>query len=104
MKEYSVYILRCRDGTYYTGVTNDLGRRMNEHTIGQDVRAYTYNRRPLTLVYSSSFCDIREAISWEKHVKDWSRVKKEALIRGDQQCLEALAACRNLSSSRLRSN
>jgi putative endonuclease len=87
MKTYYVYILRCRDESYYTGVTNDLALRVAQHQQGIDLRCYTFRRRPLVLVYSSSFGDICEAIAWEKQLKGWSRKKKEVLIRREFDAL-----------------
>jgi len=98
MHEYFVYILRCRDGSYYTGVTNDDERRLTEHGEGLDPSSYTHSRRPVKLVYLADFQDINEAISWEKKVKRWSRKKKEALIDRCWESLPKLAACKNASS------
>ncbi len=91
MKEYFVYILLCRDGSYYTGVTNDYIRRLNEHQIGVSSTAYTFKRRPVTLVYISIFRDIDQAIEWEAKIKRWSRIKKEALIAGNYEKLPDLS-------------
>lgn len=68
VKSYLVYILRCADGSYYTGVTNDLERRVAEHQQGI-VPGYTRKRRPVTLVYSQEFSTALEAIHFEKQVK-----------------------------------
>ncbi len=85
MKNYSyyVYILKCADGSYYTGVTNNLNRRVYEHEEGLDKRAYTYNKRPVRLMYHEEFGHIDEAIESEKKIKRWSRRKKRALIDND---------------------
>jgi putative endonuclease len=88
MKDYFVYILRCSDRSYYTGVTNNVTSRVYQHQSGIDPTCYTFTRRPFELVYTGIFGDINEAISWEKKVKRWSRAKKEALIRGDQKALK----------------
>jgi len=77
---YYVYILKCFDEKYYTGVTNNLERRLTEHINGINKNCYTYSRRPIELVYQANFVDPKEAIRWEKKIKDWSRKKKEALI------------------------
>ena len=87
MREYYVYILHCADDSYYTGVTNDLHRRLEEHVFGLNEGAYTHDRRPVKLVYSLAFQNIWNAIRFEKVVKDWSRKKREALIRGDTEAL-----------------
>ena len=82
-REYYVYILRCADGSYYTGVTNDYERRVAEHQAGIDPGSYTHDRRPVELAYIETFTDIRDAIGREKQIQKWSRRKKEALIEGD---------------------
>ncbi len=83
MKSYYVYILKCSDDSYYVGVTNNLERRFSEHSQGNHTTSYTFKRRPLELIWSTCFSDIRQAISFEKQLKGWSRKKKEALIRDD---------------------
>ncbi len=95
---YFVYILKCADGSYYVGLTNDLGRRLQEHGEGHVRSAYTYNRRPLDLVYQVDFNYINEAIAFEKQLKRWSRKKKEALIRGDWTSLKEYSKCVNGTS------
>lgn len=91
-----VYILKCSDGSYYTGVTNNLERRLGEHQRGDHV-GYTSERLPVELVYSQEFHYPIEAIEAEKQVKNWSRAKKEALINGDFKLLHKLAECKNES-------
>ncbi len=91
MKEYFVYILRCHDDSYYTGVTNDYRQRFSEHSHGLDPDSYTHNRRPLQLVYVATFREITDAIAWEKKVKGWSRKKKEALIAREYERLPSLS-------------
>ena len=81
MKQSYVYILRCRDGSYYTGVTSILEQRMYQHISGYYPDCYTFKRRPLSLVFYAEFTDITLAIEKEKQIKHWSRAKKEALIR-----------------------
>lgn len=95
MDEYCVYILRCGDGSYYTGVTSDWKQRLYRHQIGYFPTCYTYERRPVVLVYLAEFGDVYEAIAFEKQVKRWSRRKKKALI---QRCFDDLrnyAECQN---------
>jgi putative endonuclease len=91
MNEYFVYMVRCLDGSYYTGVTNDVKRRVWEHNEGKDQDAYIFKRRPVELVYSACFDDIQYAIAWEKKVKRWTRKKKEVLIRGEYEELPKLS-------------
>ena len=88
---YYVYILLCSDGSYYTGVTNDLERRFAEHQEGSDPKCYTYNRHPLVLKYYEHTRVIGDAITREKQIKKWNRKKKEALIAGDTEELRRLA-------------
>ncbi len=83
MNQYWVYILLCSDESYYTGVTNNIRERFTQHQQGIDPHCYTYERRPLKLVWAYEFDDIKDAIRCEKQLKGWSRKKKEALIRGD---------------------
>lgn len=80
MNQYFVYILECADKSFYTGVCNDIERRMAEHEEGEDSSCYTFFRRPLKLVYNEEYDDINEAIAREKQIKGWSRIKKRALI------------------------
>ncbi|MGN6572210.1 MAG: GIY-YIG nuclease family protein [Pseudolabrys sp.] len=98
-----VYMLRCADGSYYVGSAtgDELDRRIAEHASGAIV-GYTWPRRPVELVWSEHFDRITDAIAVERQIKGWSRVKKEALIRGDWTSLEASSRRRGgkpLSSS-----
>ena len=77
---YYVYIVECKDWSYYIGITNDLEKRLLEHNTGQDENSYTYSRRPVELKYFETFYDVNQAISREKQIKGWSRKKKQALI------------------------
>ena len=92
---YYVYILQCSDDSYYTGITNNIERRLFEHNSGSDKKSYTYKRRPLKLVFQQDFSDVLPAIYFEKQIKGWTRAKKEALIDGDFDRLQLLAECRN---------
>src|SRR5262245_24448884 len=86
-----LYILRCADGSYYTGTARQgLEQRISEHNTGH-YEGYTSTRRPVVLVYSEWFQRITDAIAAERQVKGWSRAKKEALIRGDFERLRELA-------------
>ncbi len=79
-KTYYVYILASKpNGTLYTGVTNDLLRRMNEHKSGE-VEGFTKRYKVDRLVYFESFDDIRRAITREKQIKKWYRKWKIELI------------------------
>lgn len=82
MKDYFVYILECSDKSYYTGVTSNLNKRVQEHNSGL-LKGYTSSRLPVKLIYSNRFTNIGDAIKAEKQIKGWSRVKKLALTNGD---------------------
>jgi putative endonuclease len=78
-----VYILRCADGSYYTGHTDNLETRMGQHDSGAIARCYTFKRRPLTLAFAQEFVTREEALGAEQQIKGWGRKKKEAMVRGD---------------------
>jgi putative endonuclease len=92
---YFVYILKCSDDSYYTGITNDLIKRVFEHQSGYKKDSYTYKRRPLSLEFYQEFNDVLQAIYFEKKIKGWTRAKKQALIKGDFNMLQMLSECRN---------
>ena len=98
MNNYCVYILKCSDGSYYTGITNDVERRFYEHSSGREIKSYTFTRRPVELVFTEYFQDVNDAISFEKQVKGWSRKKKEAIIERNWNKLPQLSKCMNGSS------
>jgi putative endonuclease len=77
MRHYFVYILRCSDGSYYTGITNDFENRLCEHEAGEDPGCNTFKRRPAELAYVEDFQVVTDAIAWEKQVKGWSRRKRK---------------------------
>jgi predicted GIY-YIG superfamily endonuclease len=85
------YILECSDGSYYTGHTDDLPRRIAEHMQGTIPGCYTFRRRPLILKWQQDFPGRAEALNAEQQIKGWSRRKKEALMRGDWQGLVELS-------------
>ncbi len=76
------YILKCADRSYYTGHTDDLDRRLAEHTIG-GFCVYTSKRRPVELLWATDFPTRHEALDCELKVKKWSRAKMEALAASD---------------------
>ena len=102
MYTYYVYILKCSDNSYYTGITNNLERRIREHNAGINKGCYTYNKRPLNLVFQQEFNDVIQAIYFEKKIKGWTRAKKKALIDGDWDMLQILAECRNATHYKYR--
>jgi putative endonuclease len=88
---YIVYIVECKDWSYYIGITNDLERRLWEHNTGYDENCYSYSRRPVELKYFEIFTDANQAIAREKQLKGWSRKKKQALITQNFDKLKDLA-------------
>ena len=96
MKAY-VYILKCNDGSYYTGSTNNLERRIMEHQNGEGAN-YTKKRLPVKLVYFDEFQTIKEAYYREKQIQGWSRKKKEALIQGNYDKLKELSKAKKYKS------
>lgn len=76
-----VYILRCADGTFYTGWTTDVAARERAHNEGRGAR-YTAGRRPVRVVYAEAHQSRSDAQKREAQVKRWPRAKKEAVIRG----------------------
>ena len=85
-----VYILRCSDGRYYTGQTDNLDHRIAQHQAG-GFCDFTSRRRPLRMAWSQEFATRLEALEAERRIKPWSRQKKEALIRGDWEALSYFA-------------
>lgn len=75
-----VYIVKCSDGSYYTGWTTDLDNRIKEHNNGVRGAKYTRGRRPVTLVYYEEYETPNEAMSREWHIKQLTRKEKEKLI------------------------
>ena len=93
-KTYWVYVLKCSDGSYYTGSTSNLEKRISEHQNGL-IKGYTSKRLPIELVFSEYFEDVYFAISAERQIKGWTRAKKMVLINGDFELLHELAGCKN---------
>jgi putative endonuclease len=90
-KPFWVYILRCAEGSYYTGHTDDLDLRVAKHQLGE-IDGYTSTRRPIELVYAQECATREEALSAELQIKGWGRKKKEAMMRGDWNEVRRLAA------------
>jgi putative endonuclease len=95
VNSYFVYILKCSDNSYYTGITNNIEKRLIEHNSGFNRDCYTYIRRPLSLEFYQEFNDVLQAIYFEKKIKGWTRVKKVALINGEWDMIQILSECRN---------
>ena len=97
MKGY-MYILKCANGSYYTGSTIDLERRLEQHKNGEGAK-FTKKHLPVELVYVEEFSKIEDAFYREKQIQGWSRKKKEALIAGNFDKLHELAECKNDTKS-----
>ena len=85
-----MYILLCSDGSYYTGSTIDLQRRINQHQSGEGAN-HTKKRLPVELVYYETYPRIDMAFYREKQIQKWRRDKKEALIKDEHYKLPDLA-------------
>ncbi|MBU2587687.1 MAG: GIY-YIG nuclease family protein [Alphaproteobacteria bacterium] len=84
------YLLRCSDGSYYAGHTDNIDVRIAQHNSGQ-MSGYTSRRRPVTLVWCAAFPARDDAFAFERRIKGWGRAKKEALIAGDWERISQLA-------------
>jgi len=95
------YILKCADGSYYTGSTKNLEQRLWQHKTGQGAN-HTKLRLPVVLLYVEHYERIDEAFAREKQIQKWNRKKKEALIAGDIEklCSLSLSNDRSLSLSK----
>ncbi len=102
MKSYYIYIIECSDGLLYTGFTNDISRRFDEHQNGLNKSCFTYKRRPLKLIFHQEFNDVEQAIYFEKKIKKWSAEKKRALANENFEMLQILAECRNMTHSKYK--
>ena len=87
---FYMYILKCNDGSYYTGHTDDIDKRISEHK-SRKFPCYTNKRLPILVVYIQEFGSRDEAFSAERRAKKWSRKKKEALINRDWELLSKLS-------------
>ena len=85
-----LYILLCCDGSYYTGSTKSIGRRLTQHQAGEGAN-HTKKRLPVKLVYIEVYTRIDHAFYREKQIQKWRREKKEALIYGEHHRLHELA-------------
>lgn len=78
-KKHYTYIVECADGTYYTGYTTDIGRRVKEHNQGIGAK-YTRGRRPVTLLYYEEYSSKSKAMKREYEIKELKKSEKEKLI------------------------
>ena len=92
---WHVYILRCSNGSYYTGHTQNVSARFIAHQTGRG-SSHTAKYRPVELLYTETVADKTTAAKRERQIKKWSRAKKEALIRDNLVELKLLARCRSL--------
>jgi putative endonuclease len=83
MDKHYVYILECKDGTYYTGYTNDLDKRIKAHQEGKGAK-YTRGRAPVKLLFEKGYETKSEALKAEYRIKSLSRLEKEGLIGGKE--------------------
>ena len=97
MKGY-MYILKCKDNSYYVGSTNNLTIRIEEHNNGLGC-SYTRERPPVKLIYYEECLNIKEAFIREQQIKGWSRKKKNALIHGNTNTLRLLSENRQSSAA-----
>ena len=77
---FFVYLLECADGTYYTGCTNNLEKRLKEHNSSKSGAHYTKIRRPVVLKYTEEFDTLLQGRSREAEIKSWPRTKKATLF------------------------
>jgi len=90
MRPFYVYILKCRDNSYYVGHTDNIENRVSQHHVGK-ADGYTATRLPIRIMFVHEFTTRGEAIDMEQRIKGWSRKKKEALIAGNYELLPALS-------------
>ena len=90
MKPFLVYLLRCADGSFYVGHTDDLERRVAQHRSGE-FEGYTRERLPVELAWAQETATREEALASELQIKGWSREEKKALIAGDWERVKMLA-------------
>ena len=91
MRTYFVYILQCADNSFYIGLTNNIKRRVLEHSTGHYPNNYTSKRLPVELLYKEIYNCPYKARNREIQLKGWSRVKKIALIENDFDALPGLS-------------
>ena len=91
--KFFVYILKCKDESYYAGHTDNIEKRLAEHAAGMS--HYTSNRLPVNIIYLEQFQTRDEAFFAEHRIKGWSRAKKEALAQKHFDILHELSKCRS---------
>jgi predicted GIY-YIG superfamily endonuclease len=91
MQDFYIYILRCNDGSYYVGHTDNVDARLSGHQQRHYPCSYTATRLPVALLFVQEFGSRDEAFAAERQIKKWTRRKKEALIKGDFDLLREIA-------------
>jgi len=91
---YFVYIIECSNKALYTGITNNLKRRFEQHKTGQGGHYTSYNPA-VKLRYHEEYKTRSDAAKRECQIKKWSRTKKLALIKGDKGVLKSASRCKN---------
>ncbi len=89
MDEWDLYLVRCGDGSLYTGITTDVARRFKAHQDNAGAK-YLKGRGPLMLVFKERIGGKRLAFQVERAVKRWPKFKKEQLVRAGRGCLERI--------------
>jgi putative endonuclease len=87
MGNWFVYILECRDGKYYVGITNNVDARITAHNAGRGAR-FTRGRGPVTLRYKERQPDKSHALKREHEIKTWRRAKKASLFRRKRKAIQ----------------
>lgn len=90
MTDFHVYILECADGSYYTGHTDNLEQRIGQHQAGT-FKGHTSTRRPVKLLWNTTFQSRDDPFAFERRVKNCSRAKKQALMGSDWSALQRAA-------------
>ena len=98
-----MYILECCNGSFYTGSTQNLEARLEQHQQGEGSN-FTSKHLPVKLVYQEEYERIDEAFSREKQIQGWSRLKKLALIKSSFDQLSNLSECKNLTNASFHIN
>lgn len=97
------YILQCSDSSYYTVSSVNLELRSKKHEAGEGAN-HTRKRLPVKLLYWEEYDRIDRAFVREKKIQGWTRQKKEALMNGEMEVLQALSFCKNDKNSNLLGN
>lgn len=98
-KRYKIYMLRCGDGSLYTGIATDVQRRLREHADGNRGSKYVRGRGPVKLVFEYPVANRAAASRIEHRIKRLDRAQKEALIAGDAGLRARVSGCRQLQTS-----